>query len=471
MLRTLRRRFVLSHLLPVLVIVPLIGITLAYLLETQVLLPSLSNELQGDAMLIADIFQNDPEVLEDQERAQAVLARLAPSVKVRAMLLDFRGRLVASSNPDDANRLGQRLDHPDLENVLAGEISARTNYSQHLQAEIADAIVPVKNADGQVIGVVRLSYPLTRVHEQFLRLRYLIAGVLVAGLVVGAALGLLLALNLERPLQHLKLATSQLGSGEHFDPLREEGPEEVRSVLKAFNNLVTRLHTLEGARRQLLANLVHELGRPLGALRAAAEALLGGADEDTALRKELLVGMDAELDRLEHLLRDLASLHDQVLGTLELDRMPVHMSEWLPNTIAVWREAATAKKLQWQASIPPDLPTLKVDSDRLGQALGNLISNAIKYTPKGGSVSISAGVEDNALWVRVSDTGRGIDANEQEHVFEPFYRSRSGRRFPQGLGLGLSIARDLVVAHNGRLELQSAKGQGSHFTLWLPIDS
>jgi len=471
MLRTLRRRFVLSHLLPVLVIVPLIGITLAYLLETQVLLPSLSNELQGDAMLVAEIFQNEPEVLQNQERAQAVLARLAPSVKVRAMLLDSRGRLVASSNPDDANRLGQRLEHPDLETVLAGEISARTNYSQHLQTEIADAIVPVKNPDDQVIGVVRLSYPLTRVHEQFLRLRYLIAGVLVGGLGIGAALGLLLALNLERPLRQLKLATSQLGTGEHFDPLFLEGPEEVRSVLKAFNNLVTRLHTLEQARRQLLANLVHELGRPLGALRAAAEALLGGADEDTSLRQELLVGMDAELDRLEHLLRDLSSLHDEVLGTLELDRRPVPMNAWLPNTIAVWREAATAKHLQWQASIPPDLPTLEIDSDRLGQALGNLISNAIKYTPKGGSVSVSAGVEDNALWVRVSDTGRGIDANEQERVFEPFYRSRSGRRFPQGLGLGLSIAHDLVVAHGGRLELHSVRGKGSHFTLWLPIDS
>jgi signal transduction histidine kinase len=103
--------------------------------------------------------------------------------------------------------------------------------------------------------------------------------------------------------------------------------------------------------------------------------------------------------------------------------------------------------------------------------LGNLISNAIKYTPKGGSVSVSAGVENNTLWVRVSDTGRGIDALELEHVFEPFYRSRSGRRFPQGLGLGLSIARDLVVAHNGRLEVQSIRGEGSHFTLWLPIDS
>jgi two-component system sensor histidine kinase BaeS len=471
MLRTLRRRFVLSHLLPVLVIIPLIGLALAYLLETQILLPSLSNELKGDALLIAEIIRDDLGILQDQDRAEAILTRLDPSVKGRVMLLDATGHILASSNPDDANRLGQQLEHPDLDTVLAGKLTTRTEHSQHLQAEIADVMVAVENADGQTSGIVRLSYPLTSVHEQFLRLRYLIGGVLVAGLVLGTALGLLLALNLERPLRQLTQAALQLGGGERLKPLPEEGPEEVRSLLKAFNNLVQRLRSLEKARRQLLANLVHELGRPLGALRAAAEALLSGADEDTSLRRELLVGINAELDRLEHLLRDLSSLHDTVLGTLELNREPVAMSAWLRNTITVWREAASAKGLQWQDSIPPDLPTLHVDKDRLGQALGNLIGNAIKYTPQGGSVSVSAGTENQAFWVKVSDTGRGIDAAEQERVFEPFYRSRSARRFPQGLGLGLSIARDLVVAHRGRLELQSTPGQGSQFTVWLSLNT
>jgi signal transduction histidine kinase len=116
------------------------------------------------------------------------------------------------------------------------------------------------------------------------------------------------------------------------------------------------------------------------------------------------------------------------------------------------------------------LPALEVDPDRLGQALGNLLSNAVKYTPSGGRVSVQAGVEPKAVWIRVSDSGCGISPEEQARIFEPLYRSQADRRFPQGMGLGLSIARDLAMAHGGRLDLESEPGRGSQFTLWIPRD-
>jgi signal transduction histidine kinase len=112
-----------------------------------------------------------------------------------------------------------------------------------------------------------------------------------------------------------------------------------------------------------------------------------------------------------------------------------------------------------------------VDPDRLAQVVGNLLSNAIKYTPPRGTVSLDAGVEGEEVWIRISDTGPGISPEEQERIFAPFYRSRPGRRFPQGMGLGLSIASTLVAAHGGRLKLDSAPGLGSRFTVWLPLDS
>jgi signal transduction histidine kinase len=134
-----------------------------------------------------------------------------------------------------------------------------------------------------------------------------------------------------------------------------------------------------------------------------------------------------------------------------------------------WREAALDKGLGWQASIPKDLSTLEIDPDRLAQVVGNLLSNAVKYTPSGGTVTVTAGTAvDEGVWIRVSDSGPGIDPEEQERIFEPFHRSQRGRRFPQGMGLGLTIARDLVVAHGGRLEVESEPGQGSHFTVRLP---
>jgi signal transduction histidine kinase len=110
---------------------------------------------------------------------------------------------------------------------------------------------------------------------------------------------------------------------------------------------------------------------------------------------------------------------------------------------------------------------IEIDPDRLAQVLGNLLSNAIKYTPAGGAVSFEAGLDNGDVRLRVSDTGTGIEPEEQGRIFEPFYRSQSDR-FPEGLGLGLAIAQDLIEAHGGRLEVESQPGQGSQFTAWLP---
>ena len=260
-------------------------------------------------------------------------------------------------------------------------------------------------------------------------------------------------------------------SGEPLPPLPERGPEEINHLLRSVNALVTRLESLEQARRQFVANLVHELGRPLGALQPAIEALRGRAGCDKDLRQELLAGMQNEVGQLRRLLDDLAGLHDEVLGTLELALQPTPLSAWLPDILAPWREAAQAKGLAWRAAIPSDLPRLELDRDRFSQALGNLVSNAIKYTPVHGRVSVEAGIQEAEVWIQVRDTGPGIAAEDRERIFAPFYRSQAGRRFPQGMGLGLSIAQNLIAAHGGWLKVDSVPGAGSTFTIWLPLDS
>jgi two-component system sensor histidine kinase BaeS len=469
MFRTLRARFVLSHLLPLLLVVPLMGLALTYVIETQVLLQNLSTELQGQAVLIAQITGERTEVWYDPVQAQALVAHFDPHLGPRVMLLDAHGLLLASNDPADAGQLGQSLQPAGWAEVVAGGVRVHTSYSRQIQGEVVAVLVPVVGPDQQVTGVVRLSHQLADVSERFVHLRTLIAGVLAGGLVLGVAVGWLLALNLERPLQQITQAVRGLTSGEPLQPLAEQGPAELRLLSRSVNALVEQLRNLEQARRQLLANLVHELGRPLGALRSAIQALRGGADEEAALRQELLAGMDGEVDHLRRLLDDLNGLQSQVLGSLELERRTIFLSEWLAQVLAPWRESAQAKGLRWQADIPANLPPLQADPDRLAQAVGNLLSNAVKFTPDGGAVSIGAGEEGGMAWIRVGDTGPGITLEEQERVFAPFYRSQPSRRFPQGMGLGLTIARDLVAAHGGRLEMESTPGAGSAFTIRLPL--
>jgi signal transduction histidine kinase len=195
---------------------------------------------------------------------------------------------------------------------------------------------------------------------------------------------------------------------------------------------------------------------------------LRGADRDPQLLVELTRGMDEEADRMQHVLDELAHLHDEVIGTLELQKELIGMSEWLPSMLVPWGQAASDKELHWVEDIPGGLPSISGDPIRLAQVFGNLASNAIKYTPAGGSVWISAGANEQQIWVRFKDDGPGVPVEESELIFEPFYRGQQGRKIKQGMGLGLSIARDILHAHGGEIELYSGEAEGTRFTVWLP---
>jgi signal transduction histidine kinase len=468
----LRSRLILSHALPTLVITPLIGIALIYVLETQIILANLSSSLTRQAALFAEIARDFPTVWEDAAAAQALVDRFHDPLSAQIMLMDMDGRLLAYSDPADAHLVGQRLSLSGLTDVRRGQTWMQVNHSHDLRADVADILVPAfAGSEQQIVGAVRLTYILSTVRERFGRLRTLILQVLAVGLGLGLALGLLLALSLERPLLHLSGAIHQLVHGEQSRPLAEEGPAEIRLLVRSVNTLAERLDKLETARRRLLANLVHELRRPLGALRSAAHALIHGGCDDYTLRAELLTGCDHELKRLQRLLEDLSTLYEEASGGLKVQPQQVDLHEWLSTILIPWRTAAQQKGLVWRVETPPSAPTVLLDPDRLAQVVGNLLSNAINYTPAGGAVTVSAGASAAGAWITVSDTGPGIAAADQPHIFEPFYRGQTQGGAPRGLGLGLAIAHDLVVAHGGQLEVESTPGAGSRFTIRLPLNA
>jgi len=467
MLRTLRRRSIVSHLLPLVLMVPLLGIILIEAVERQVLLPGLEQELAGQAQLIAVLAQEQPAVFSDHAQGVAFVTHLHPS-NADLKLLDTSGHLLASTDPLDNARLGVQLQFG-IQEAQQGQSTIVNNYSQRLGDELIGVVVPVMDSQSRLLGIVRLTYPLRYINQRVLTLRYIVLGVSLITILIGGLVGTVLAVALQRPLEELKQAVDQLGGGEQWRRLPESEPQEIGQLIRAFNTLVDRLEALQAARRQLLANLVHELGRPLGALGSAVYALGSGADQDEALRRDLLAGMDDEIHRLTRLLDDLTGLRDQVSGSFELMRQDIALGPWLPQVLAPWQQAAERAGLDWQSELQPGLPTLSVDADRLGQALGNLLSNAIKYTPSGGTITVRAGVTNAMTWIQVEDTGSGIAPEEQQRILEPFQRGQPGQRFPQGMGLGLTIARDLILAHSGRLEIDSAPGLGSRFTLWLPL--
>jgi len=451
------------------IVIPLVGVALTYLLETQVLLAGSSNELELQAALIAGAAAQNPQIWYNSLQAAAFVSQVGGRLSARLMMLTADGQLLATNDTAYRDQLGEVLDVPGLRETVLNRQALRVDYGERPGTGTAEVLMPVIGPMYEVIGVIRLTDPLSSVYARFPRTRTLILWVLGSGMFIGVIVGWLLAVELARPLRHATHAVSQMAEGQPLSTLPEQGPNEVRMLLRAFNTLNEQRRELEKSRKRLLANLVHELGRPLGALLSATQALASGADQNPKLRAELLDGIEGQMQLMRRLLDDLTRLYDQTLGPLELERTPVALSPWLTQELAPWREAVQHKELRWQTHIPDDLPELILDADRIGQAFGNVVSNAIKYTPPDGEVTISAGTEETEVWIRVRDTGVGIPLEEQARIFEPFYRGTTGRRFPQGMGLGLSIARDLLAAHGGHIEVESAPDVGSTFTLWLPL--
>ena len=231
---------------------------------------------------------------------------------------------------------------------------------------------------------------------------------------------------------------------------------------------LTQVRRLETMRRDFISNISHELRTPLASLKALVDTLVGGAIEDPADAQHFLNQMDGELDSLTQMVQELFELSRIESGRVPLKRIDIDPGELLNAAGSRIKIQAERAGVMVSVSYPEDLPPVFADPDRISQVLGNLLHNAVKFTPEGGRISLSAYQKVDRVIIKVEDTGVGIPAEGLPRIFERFYkadRSRSGG----GTGLGLAISRHLVEAHGGQIWAESTEGRGSSFFFTLPV--
>jgi signal transduction histidine kinase len=275
------------------------------------------------------------------------------------------------------------------------------------------------------------------------------------------------------PLRAIQAASQRIADGHYHErvPLPSTSPteaDELEQLAASFNQMAARLEQTETLRRQLIGDVAHELRTPLTTLKGTVEGLLDGVlPPDAATFQEIY----READRMQRLVADLQELSRVEAHAYALNLQPLALPT-LCATVSNRLAPQFAEKGVTVASyIPPDLPKINADEDRLQQVLTNLIGNALQYTPRGGHVTLRAGHKPGAVWVAVQDDGLGVPAEDLPHLFDRFYRvDKSRSRAGGGSGIGLTIARSLVEAHGGKIWAESAGvGQGSVFTFTLPI--
>jgi signal transduction histidine kinase len=295
----------------------------------------------------------------------------------------------------------------------------------------------------------------------------LLAGVLGAG--IALVIARWVARGMTQPLRDMARAARRMETGDYSQRIHTDSRDEVGRLAEAFNRMSTELEGLELLRRELVANVSHELKTPISALRAHLENLLDGVEQPDPETLQIMLMQSERLGRLVDQLLDLSRLES---GDVPLERERVELAPLVSQVFSEIQVARPDPGVTLDDDLPGDLPPVFADRERVHQVLFNLLDNAVRLTPAGGRVTVTASSDNGSIDVVVADTGPGIPAEHLPHVFERFYRVDESRsRDDGGTGIGLAIARSVVEAHGGRIWAESEPGRGSAFTFELPVAS
>jgi signal transduction histidine kinase len=314
---------------------------------------------------------------------------------------------------------------------------------------------------GRTIGVVEVSRS-TLASERFLTtLRNILLITTLAAVGTSLLVSAILARRMSGPIRDMEQATRHIAAGDLDVRLGDYPPDEIGRLAQSINHMAEWLKHLEAARAQFISEISHDLRTPLTAIKGLLVNLMDASGPGEQPSLEIA---EHETERLIRLVNQLLDFSRWQGGQLELNRHPVDVGAIASAAVTLSEGRAHHRNITLKAEVPPGLPTISADPDRLQQVILNLLDNAIKFTPGGGQVTLAVTQQEGDTEISVQDTGRGMSDEERGRAFEAYYRGEGG-----GAGLGLTIARAIVEAHGGRMGIESSLGQGSRVWFTLPL--
>jgi len=385
--------------------------------------------------------------------------------------------IAAESTPGTAGRKGRgaAVGNGGPKNlVLAGKdgrVIASENaelQGEKLPEDLKRAGITLYSGDvliGYLLAGPIMESELEGLERQFLSSinKSIIYGALI-GLVIALALGVLLFRGLTNPLSKLERATDRISSGDLEHLVDIDANDEIGRLGDSFNRMTENLRQSEEIRKRMISDIAHELRTPLTIIGGEIEAIRDGVYEPT---DEKMAEIQEEVGLLNRLVEDLRELTMAESGELELEKGKVDTETLLRRIKNSTVPHLADKEIELKIDYPEDISRLNADGDRIFQVMTNLIKNSYRHTPEGGKIMISVKEGADSFEFVVADTGEGMPADKLPHIFERFYRADRSRA-ADGTGLGLSIAKELVEAHGGTINAESAPGEGTKITFTLP---
>jgi signal transduction histidine kinase len=314
-----------------------------------------------------------------------------------------------------------------------------------------------------LFGALVVAKPTSQLRSRWVTLVERLAIAFGGGVIVASLLGFYLSRRITEPLSKLSRAADEVAAG-HYDVElpSSRGSDEISHLSSRFGDMAGKLAESEQLSRNFLMSVSHELRTPLTAIRGHVSALREGVIEDPSMREASLGVIGEEALRLERLVGDVLDLAKLDAHRFTVLQEEVDMERLSERAYAAFGEEARRREIDYRLDVHAT-PVIVTDGDRVLQIIVNLLSNAFRWTPEGGRIELALSAQNGSVSVAVADTGPGIDADERDRIFRPFW-SRDGG----GTGLGLAIASELAVALGGEIVLDSRPGRGSRFVLLLP---
>jgi len=355
------------------------------------------------------------------------------------------------------------------ENVIRCMRGESTNYYDKKNRYI-EVTSPITEAGAEEIAGVMLASVSTDTIEDSLRIFYTKGrGILWIIGVLMLAFSALVAYLLVQPLRKIRNDIENITEGFEDDELHVNTYRETRQISEAFNKLLGRLKMVDASREEFVSNVSHELKTPLASMKVLADSLVLQEQVPVELYQEFMEDIAKEIDRENDIINDLLTLVKMGKTAPDLNIAPVNINQLLELTLK--RLKPIAEKKNVEVVLESFRPvTAEIDEVKMTLAVSNLVENAIKYNNQGGWVHVSLNADHKFFYIKVADSGIGIPKEDQDHIFERFYRvDKSHSREIGGTGLGLAIARNAVIIHRGSIKVYSSPGEGTTFTVRVPM--
>ena len=375
---------------------------------------------------------------------------------------------------------GRTLPLKEVIDVLGGESSAY-GYYQALPSDIslieksmhAGAMIGLYartiRMDDAPIGVLVYAATEEDIYAGLVQITRQIAYVMLGVSVFVCALVSLVVNLFMRPVNDLSSGIQQIAKGDFTARVRVRGKDEFADLARAFNSMSTRMETLDRSRNQFVSNASHELKTPLSTMKILLQTVLFQDSYDNGMTREFLGDIDKEIDRLSYVVSDLLTLVSIDSGKMRLNTTVLSIRELVQENVKRLAPLARERGIELEFAGRETAEVLG-DTMKLNQVFYNLIDNAIKYTPRGGSVRVELTRQGKTTFTRISDNGIGIPHEDLLHIFDRFYRVDKARsRETGGTGLGLSIVKQIVLLHSGDITVSSVENEGTTFTVELPV--